>query len=72
MGSLCFTLLDDDIGHLISLPLSTDVGAESLLAELQGTFILRNSQQFHRSFFIRGEADDFSDQVSNEFVVLQG
>lgn len=69
-GGSSLTLLDDDLGHLITLPLATEVGAEALLQELEGTLILRDTQQFHGTTLVGGETDDLSHDTSDELVVL--
>merc|ERR1719428_781404 len=51
--------------HFVSLPLSSGVATQPLLAEFQGPLILRNLQQFNASFFISRVAGNFSDNFSD-------
>lgn len=70
MSSLGLSLLNDDVGHFITLPLCSNVSSKTLLAEFEGTFVFRDPQQFHSTLFIGGEADNLSDQVTYKFVML--
>lgn len=62
--------MDDDRGHLITLPLAAEVGAESLLEELQSTLILGHTQQLHGSSLVGSKADDLANDAADELVVL--
>lgn len=68
MASL--THLCEDVLQFLTLPLATNVSAKTGLAELQGTLILGNLQQFHAALLIRSMANDFADQVADEAGVL--
>mgnify|MGYP007002766954 CR=1 FL=1 len=62
--------MDDDRGHLITLPLAAEVGAESLLEELQSTLILGHTQQLHGSSLVGSKADDLANDAADKLVVL--
>lgn len=64
------TLLDEDLGELVTLLLATDVGAEALLEELERTLIFRHTQQLHSPTLERRKAGDLAHNASDELVVL--
>jgi len=66
----CFTLLNQHLRQLITLPLASKVGAETLLQEFQSALILGHTQQFHGSSFVGRKAGNFTHNTANEFVVL--
>jgi hypothetical protein len=67
LGVLALCL--EDAGHLFTLPLGAEVGADSLLQELQATFVLGDLQQLHSATLVGGESGDFTNQVPDELVV---
>ena len=60
----------EDGGHLLTLPLSPDVGSDALLKELQAPLVLGDLQQLHGAPLVGGEADDLTDQVADGLAVL--
>ena len=64
-----FTHSLQDIAHLLTLPLSSDVGSNPFLQELEAPFVFGNTQQLHGAFFIRREPGDFPDQITDKLVV---
>lgn len=62
--------LCQNVGQFFTLPLATDVSAQTSLAELQSTLILGDLQQFHASLLIGSMSDDLTNQIANEFGVL--
>lgn len=70
LGVAGLTHLCKDVGQFFTLPLATDVCTETSFAELQCTLILRDFQQFHASLFVRSVANNFTNQITNEFRVL--
>ena len=70
-GGRSFTLLNKNVGHLFSLPLSTNVGTKTLLQEFKRSLILGDTQQFHDTLLVRCETSDFSDNLANELVVFR-
>ena len=59
-----------DLHHLFPLPLGPDVAAQSLFAELEGTLVLRDTQQALP--LIGSKASDLLHQVTNKTGVLGG
>merc|ERR1719495_169054 len=53
-------------GHFFSLPLTTSVSAQPLLAKLQSSFVLVQFQQLHASLLVRSESCHISHQVTHE------
>lgn len=70
LGVTGLSHLCQDVGQFFTLPLSTDVGAQTSLAEFQCTLILGDFQQFHASLFIWSMSNDFTHQIANEFCVF--
>merc|ERR1712168_1667300 len=68
--SLLFPHGLEDSGHLLTLPLGPDVGADSLLQELEATLVLGDLEQLHGPSLVGSEADDFTDEVTASLVVL--
>jgi len=60
----------DDVLHLLSLSLGGNVATQSLLAELQGTLVLGNSEQLNTSSLVGSVADDLSNDIVNESGLL--
>lgn len=67
-GSL--SLLDQNVGQLVTLSLALCMGAQSGLQELQRSLIFRHSQVLETALFVRREAGDLADDRSDELVVL--
>merc|ERR1719370_2499866 len=70
---LCILLLPHvllHIHHFFSLPLTTSVSSESLLAELQCSLVFVQLQQFHAPLLVRCKSCHISHQVPHEFVAL--
>merc|ERR1719326_2404913 len=59
-----------DIAHLLTLPLGSDVGSDPLLQELEAPLVFGNTQQLHSAFFIRREPCDLPNQVANKLVMV--
>ena len=59
-----------NVAHLLALPLSTNVRTNPFLQEFETPLVLGNTQQLHSTFLIRRKAGDFSNQVTNELVVV--
>lgn len=59
-----------DAGHLVTLPLGTNVGSKTPLEELEGTLVLADAQQLHAALLVRRKANHFTDDVTDELVVL--
>lgn len=66
---LSFSHLSEDVGQFFTLPLGTDVCAQTAFQEFQGTLILGNLQQFHGSLFIRSVTNNFTYQITHELGV---
>merc|ERR1712168_762944 len=66
---LCILLLPHvllHIHHFFSLPLTTSVSSESLLAELQCSLVFVQLQQFHAPLLVRCKSCHISHQVPHE------
>ena len=46
----------EDGGHLFTLSLGAEVGADALLQELEAALVLRNLQQLHGATLVGGES----------------
>ena len=68
-GGSSFTLLEDDLLELLPLPLGSEMSTQSLFQELKGTLFTGDFQELHGPSFIGSETNDFTDDVSDEFVV---
>lgn len=60
----------EDVGHLLTLPLGTDVVSDALLQELQASLVLGDPQQLHSTTLIRRETGDLSDQIAHKLGVV--
>ena len=56
--------------HLLALSLSADVRTETLLGELEASFVLGDLQQLEAALLVRREAGDFTNHLAHEFDVL--
>ena len=56
--------------HLFALSLSADVSSETLLGELEASFVLGDLQQLETALLVRREAGDFTNHLAHEFDVL--
>ena len=65
-----FTHSLQDSSHLFTLPLGPNVGADPLLQELQTSLILGDPEQLHSTFFVGGETNDFSHNVTDKLVMV--
>merc|ERR1719188_1508759 len=63
VGPLGLLLLLDVGGYLLPLPLGGGVGAEPLLAELQGALVLGDLEQLNAPLLVAGVADDLADDL---------
>merc|ERR1712168_82349 len=68
--SLLFPHGLEDSGHLLTLPLGPDVGADSLLQELEATLVLGDLEQLHGPSLVGSEADNLTDEVAASLVML--
>ena len=66
---MCLSLLDEHVRQLVTLLLGSQVGAQSLLEEFQGSLITRNTQQLHRSLLVWRKPADLLDERSDKFGV---
>lgn len=62
--------LGEHVGQLLTLPLGTDVCAQTTLQELQGALILGHLQQLHAPLLVGGMSDDLTDDVAHELGVF--
>lgn len=69
-GKLCAAHGGEDGVHFCPLLLATDVGAELVLAELEGALVLADAQEFHAALLVRCEAGGFTDDVLDELDAL--
>ena len=56
--------------HFFALSLSADVSSQTLLGELETSFVLGDLQQLEAALLVRREAGDFTHHLANEFDVL--
>merc|ERR1712168_360635 len=56
--------------HFFALSLSADVSSQTLLGELETSFVLGDLQQPEAALFVRREAGDFTHHLAHEFDVL--
>lgn len=67
---LGFTHLCQDVGQLFTLPLGTDVCAQTTFQELQCTLVLRHFQQFHGALLVRCMTAYLADKFTHELGVF--
>jgi hypothetical protein len=68
-GGSSLPLLKDDLLKLLPLPLGTEVSAQSLLEELESPLFSGHFQELHAPTLIWSEANNFTHDVTDEFVV---
>ena len=56
--------------HFFALSLSADVSSQTLLGELETSFVLGDLQQLEAALLVRREAGDFTHHLANEFDVF--
>jgi len=61
-----------NLGHFFPLLLAADMGAELSLAELEGTLIFANLEQFHNTLLVRSLTSNLADYIAHEFYALGG
>ena len=64
--SLLLPSLSEDLGDLLSLPLSPDVGSELLLGVLKGALVLSDPQELSNTLLVWSEAGDLLHDLSHE------
>ena len=64
--SLLLPSLSEDLGDLLSLPLSPDVGSELLLGVLKGALVLPDPQELSNTLLVWSEAGDLLHDLSHE------
>lgn len=69
MGS-GLTHLGQHVGQLLTLPLGTDVCAQTTLQELEGALVLGHLQQLHATLLVGSVSDDLTDHVAHELGVF--
>ena len=64
--SLLLPSLSEDLGDLLSLPLSPDVGSELLLGVLKSALVLSDPQELSNTLLVWSEAGDLLHDLSHE------
>jgi hypothetical protein len=64
--------LAKELGHFFPLLLAADMSAELSFAELEGTLIFANLEQFHHALLVRSLTSNLADYVAHEFYALGG
>ena len=60
----------DELGHLLSLSLGTDVGSDLALGKTESALIEVDTEQLHKTLLIGGETDDLTDEITGESSAL--
>ena len=64
--------LAEEFGHFLPLLLAAEMGAELSLAELEGTLIPANLEQFHNALLVGSLTSNLADYVAYELYALRG
>lgn len=65
-----FALSDDDVLEFLSLSLSTTVGSDASLQELEGALVLGDTKHFQNATLVWSESGDLTNELSDDLKTL--